>query len=398
MHEFGNLNILKPQLFTTEEEIEAIKNTMTLDLSFGNDKFLEDFAEKFQDCKPWAKEHLDYLHSLSEEELRQEVERAKPKSILITPIMLTGECNANCEVCYTNRRKRENELDWNEIKEIVDQTHRLGSKTIYVAGEGEPTLDKSFFKILDYSKEIGMDIIMFTNGVLLSNNSLCQKRLNISNEKLAKRIADAPVYVYHKFWSADPEKNHHLMGLPSHVIYNFTEFQEGNGRKIQIPKGLELLLKHLPKERIGVESYVEKRTASEIKDTIIPFIKQSGVKSYIEPLIHSGKNFDIHKYDPTPKQLRELQPWLVRQGCTRVAYIFAVHNNGYATPGISISPDNLKTVEGYENLNIRNPNGTIKNLFKLRHTHPFLVENRYRITGCLCEEFNLEVAKKLKRV
>jgi hypothetical protein len=134
----------------------------------------------------------------------------------------------------------------------------------------------------------------------------------------------------------------------------------------------------------------------EITDTIIPFIEKTGVKSYIEPLIHSGKNFNSHNYDTPVEKLDKVRHWLVRQGCTRVAYIFAVHNNGYATPGISILNEHLKFAENYEGLNIRNPDGSIKGLCQLRHTHPFLVKNRYRISGCLCEEFNLEMAARMK--
>jgi len=400
MKEFGNPNLLKPQLFTEEQEIQAIQNTMTLDYFFGNKKIVTGFANNFQDCKPWLKKHLDFLDSLANNKLEEEAEaeRSKQHSLLITPIMLTGECNANCEVCYTDRKKRQDVLVWEEIKQIIDQTKSLGSKTIYIAGEGEPTLDESFFNLLDYSKEVGMDILMFTNGVLLSNDYLCQARLGISGEDLAKKISDAPVYIYHKFWSANKEKNHNLMGLSTNTDYEFVPYNLNNGTKIQIPKGLELLLKHLPLERVGIEACVEKRTADEIKRVIIPFIEQTGIKSYVEPLIHSGKNFNIHKYDPTQEQLKVLQPWLVRQGCTRVAYIFAVHNNGYATPGISILPKHLELAEEYKSLNIRNPDKSIKDLFELRHTHPFLVKNRYKISGCLCEEFNLEMAEKLKRV
>ena len=396
MKEFGNLNVLNPQLFTEEEEKLAIINTMTLDYSFGSKVVVDSFSQQNGNCKPWISLHYNYLKSLSSSELEAQAAKAKPNSLLMTPIMLTGECNANCEVCYTDRKKKPNELKWHEIKEIIDQTRLLGSRTIYIAGEGEPTLDPNLFQIFDYATEIGMDILLFTNGLLLSNDELCRRRLGITSVEFVERIAKAPVYIYHKFWSTDPIKNQMLMRLSNGYSLNYSKFRI-NGSYINIPTGLELLLKSLPRERIGIETYVEKRTAEEVMNTIVPFIEKTGVKSYVEPLIHSGKNFNSHEFDPDYSQIQALQPWLVRQGCTRVAYIFAVHNNGYATPGISILNEHLKLAEKYEDLNIRNSDGTIKDLHILRHTHPFLIKNRYRISGCLCEEFNLEVANKISK-
>lgn len=394
MIEFGKLNILKPQMFSETEEISAIKNTMTLDYYFGNYDVLDNFEKNFSNCKPWISSHLSFLKSLNSNDLFNEVEKAKPSSLLMTPIMLTGECNAKCEICYTGRMKKSNELTWTEIKEIIDQTKKLGSRTIYIAGEGEPTLDKSILNIFEYANEIDMDILLFTNGLILSNDTLCYQRHGISSAEFINRMLNSRVYIYYKFWSTDENHNKKLLGLPYNFKYPYVNFSI-NGLSISIPKGLSLLLEMMPVENIGIESCVERRTADDIFNNIIPFIEATGVKSYIEPLIHSGKNFNNFVFDPTPEQYNKLKHWLVRQGCTRVAYIFVVQNNGYASPGISILSQNLKYVENYEGLNIRTPDGKIKDLFTIRHTHPVLVRNRYRISGCLCEEFNLEMAKQL---
>ncbi|MBA4320687.1 MAG: hypothetical protein C0412_20020 [Flavobacterium sp.] len=389
MKEFGYLNLLAPQVFTPEEETIAIQNTMTIDYAFGH----KDIVTRFALGHPVFFEHCCWLKRLPKNELKKSIEEAKSKSLLMTMIMLTGFCNANCEICYTDRKKKSNELSFDEIKSIIDQTRALGSKTIYVAGEGEPTLDKNFFKVVDYIKSIDMRMLVFTNGILLSNDKLAQKSWGISSEEMAKRLSDAPVWIYHKFWSTKPKLVEHLMRLPSTIQYNYIDWNLDDGRTILIPEGIYLLFKHLPRERIGVEVVVEKRNADEVADLIVPFILQTGVKSYLEPIIHSGKNFCVHSYDPTAEQLTKLRPYLVRQKCTRVAYKFAVHNNGYATPGISILSNHLRLQERYEDLNIRIKNG-LKDIFSLRHSHPFLVQNRYKIDGCLCEQFNLEMEKQ----
>lgn len=395
MKEFGFLNLLKPQLFMPQEEVDTIKNSMTLDWYFGHRDIISEFNNSFGHCKPWILKHCEYLSSISESRLELAANNARPNSLLMTPIMLTGECNAHCTICYTRGIKKNNELNWYEIKEIIDQTKALGSHTIYIAGEGEPTLDENIFRIFEYSKTVKMDVLFFTNGLLLSNDSLCKERWGFSSREFVNRISKSPVYVYFKFWSSDPEKTKELLNLDNSNKYSYSNFEFEDGRTILIPSGLNLLLQSLSHDRVGIEACVEKRTADDIESTLIPFIKQTGIRSYIEPLIHSGKNFNSNQFNPTRDQLHRLKSYLVRQDCTRVAYIFAVHNDGYATPGISILPEHLKLIDDYEALNIRDLNGTVKDLFTLRHSHPFLVTNRYKISGCLCEEFNIKMAELL---
>ena len=389
MDEFGCLNLLAPQVFTRDEEDAAIRSSMTCDWAFGHQVIVEGFARRH----PRFETHLARLRSLDGAAFAPEFQRAKSTSLLMTFVMLTGECNADCGICYTARRRKPNELTPEEVIGIIDQTRALGARTLYVAGEGEPTLDRAFFEVIDHVKRVGMRMLFFTNGILLSNETLARRRWGMSNREMVERLADAPVWVYHKFWSTDPAVTNDLMGLPrDREIYRYVDWRLPDGRTIPIPEGLHLLLNALPRARVGIETVVERRTSDDIIRNVVPFIEQTGVRSYLEPIIHSGRNFDEFSYDPTQEQLRALRPYLVRQGCTRVAYKLAIHNDGFATPGISILRDHLRAVTDYHALNIRDSRGGLKDLFTLRHSNPFLVANRYRIEGCLCEEFNLEMS------
>lgn len=372
---FGCQNLLKPQLFSSSEEYEAIANTITLDKGFNGE---------LDDLDAWISQRVQIAPA--------EVPDRK-HSLLLTMIMLTGKCNADCEVCYTAQKEHKNSLTWPEMKEIIDQCLKLGSQTVYVAGEGEPTLDPAFFQLVDYVKKVGTRLLLFTNGILFSNDTAAYKQWGMSGEEIVKRLADAPVWIYHKYWSTDPVKNAEMMGLDSVDTLPYATWSENSSDKIFMPLGLRRMLEYFPRDRVGVQVIAERRNAHELLDTILPFIHTSGVKSYIEPVIHSGRNFSSHKYDPSPELYEKIRPYMVRQNCTRVAYLFAVHNNGFVTPGISILPEFLEMIPGHEELNIRNPDGTIKDIFTLRHSHPFLVRARYCVKGCLCEEFNLRVAK-----
>jgi hypothetical protein len=236
---------------------------------------------------------------------------------------------------------------------------------------------------------------VFTNGILLSNDNAALKQWGMTGDEMVKRLAESPVWIYHKFWSTKPTKNAELMGLDSTDTLPYCMYSLDSSKQIKMPLGLRRMLEYFPRDRVGVQVIAERRNAEELLETILPFIKESGVKSYIEPVIHSGRNFKNHSFDPPQDLYEKIQPYMVRQNCTRVAYLFAVHNNGFATPGISILPEFLEMVPGYQDLNLRNPDGTIKDIFTLRHTHPFLVKARYCIKGCLCEEFNLKVAEHI---
>lgn len=375
--EFGYNNLLAPQSFTHVEEAQAIENTLFFDCAVNH------HTERIKQGK---------VRVVAE----NRGQMVQSHTLLLTMIMLTGECNASCEVCYTARRVRPDALKWDEIQNIIDQCRELGSQTVYVAGEGEPTLDDSFFKLVDYVAKIGTRLLVFSNGVLFSNDELALRKWGITGEEMIRRLADAPVWVYHKLWSIEPEKNRLMMGLPRLDILPYTAWLGTNGLTLGIPVGLERMLQLFPRDRLGVETIAERRNAQEVVDKIIPFVLETGVKSYIEPVIHSGRNFANHNYDLPEEFFPQIQPYMVRQNCTRVGYLFAVHNNGYTAPCISILPQQLRLLPGYEDLNIRNPDGSIKDIFTMRHTHPLLVQARQHLTGCLCEKFNLKLAELTK--
>lgn len=390
MNEFGYLNLLAPQMFSPEEEDQTIKNVMTIDFAFGHRQIIDQFSNQH----PSFKSHYRLLESFSRKQLTEAVAIAKRSSLLLTMIMLTGVCNANCAICYTERKKKRNELVFNEIKSIIMQAKSLGTKTIYIAGEGEPTLDDAFWQVVDCVKSVGLRILLFTNGILLSNDRLARERWGLTSEQIVLKLADAPVWIYHKFWSTRPELVRAMMCLPRNIDYDYVNYRLECGNCISIPRGVVLLLKYFPRDRVGLEIVVERRNAEEVADTIMPFISETGLKSYVEPIVHSGRYFDNHCYDPSDEQLSFLRPYLVRQNCRRVAYKLVVHNNGVVTPALAMLPSSLRFEGDYGDLDIRSPDG-IKNIFVLRHTHPYLVKYRYQIDGCLCERFNTQMAAKL---
>lgn len=82
-------------------------------------------------------------------------------------IEITEKCLANCIHCSSEATKDgwKNELTLEEIKEIMSVSkERLGTKVISLSG-GEPLLKDSFSDILEYIKELGLNVLIYTCGI-----------------------------------------------------------------------------------------------------------------------------------------------------------------------------------------------------------------------------------------
>lgn len=98
----------------------------------------------------------------------------KTDDIVIPPILIlsiTNDCNLSCAGCYAcsqNREKAE-ELSFDDINRIVDESVSLGVSVIMIAG-GEPLLKTGLLDIPKKHKDIVF--VLFTNGLLLNDEKL----------------------------------------------------------------------------------------------------------------------------------------------------------------------------------------------------------------------------------
>lgn len=75
---------------------------------------------------------------------------------------MTSACLHDCFHCFTDKLKKTLTLD--EIKKVIDQLAEMKTKAIDFLGEGEPTLDKDFFEIIEYTAKKGIQPIIFTDA------------------------------------------------------------------------------------------------------------------------------------------------------------------------------------------------------------------------------------------
>lgn len=367
------------QLFNTLTENEFIINNLAIDYFFGEKNIVNNFIERF----PFLLERSSITELLYCKLNYEFVENIKRQSVLITLLMLSGKCNANCQLCCTDRKVNPESLDSNEIKEILRQVTALGCKTIYVPGEGEPFFDPALFDLLQECEKLKMSVIVFTNGTIFSDDETCYKHWNMSSLEFIKELKKYPVSIYHKLWTFKPELLKEMMQFDV-GLYHFKPYLV-KGIVFEVPKGLKLLMDYFPRERIGIETMVESRNFFEFHNKIIPFVKMMNLHTFFEPIVHSGRAFSNIKYDLSQEQCKLIKPFLNRLSCKRLAYKIAIHNEGYLSFGITFNPKLFLKGFELESLNIRCENG-IKDIFSMLHTNDLLVNSRYQIDKCMCEE------------
>jgi len=84
---------------------------------------------------------------------------------------VTGNCNLNCVYCYNSDCKdpkyREKELSIEEIKSLIKETKKYGTKLYTVSG-GEPFMREDFFEII--KQMAGCSVSILTNGKVLTKD------------------------------------------------------------------------------------------------------------------------------------------------------------------------------------------------------------------------------------
>lgn len=115
-----------------------------------------------------------------------------PVSVEIHP---TALCNYHCSHCsYKNRNKVNQCLDSETMDILTSDLVKMGVKSVYFSGGGEPTLLKNWHKYLEYLLDNGIECALITNGSNLKGKNKLLNRLNY----LAISIYNTDKDVYNK--------------------------------------------------------------------------------------------------------------------------------------------------------------------------------------------------------
>ncbi|MFH1770723.1 MAG: SPASM domain-containing protein [archaeon] len=127
---------------------------------------------------------------------KEKAEARRNNEILFISPMLNGTCQLKCFACYTESDgSMKREFSFEELKETLKEAKNHGAKTVRIAGIGEPFLDnvlfnqkENTFPLLDVSEELGMQTVVFTNGVIFNKNPNLLERLYDRNISLLFKL------------------------------------------------------------------------------------------------------------------------------------------------------------------------------------------------------------------
>lgn len=184
------------------------------------------------------------------------------------PIMLcletTYACTCKCVFCDRYKegaRRKKEELSLEEIKDLINQSYKLGVRIIYLSG-GEPLLKKGILDVMEYSKNKGIINAVVTNGTLI-------------DEKNVKRILEVFDFVTVSLDSLNQEKHDKIRGV------------KGTFKKTM--KALKLLKKYSKNTIINVQSVLTPENMKDVKK-VNQYFHKKGISTCFQPVHHDESN------------------------------------------------------------------------------------------------------------
>lgn len=110
-------------------------------------------------------------------------------NIVSTWLTINRACNLACKWCYAQETNKNDNMDLDTAKKLIDISIEIGVKNIKLIG-GEPTIYPYFFELLEYIMNYNISITIVTNGIRLSDIKFCRalKKYNYSKMNLGISI------------------------------------------------------------------------------------------------------------------------------------------------------------------------------------------------------------------
>ena len=109
--------------------------------------------------------------------------------MLLIDLETSNKCNLNCQYCfrdvYGTKEALERELNLRQRLDLIKQAKELGCETIKVTGAGEPFADLDLWPMIDYANALGMWVLIFTNGSLITKE-IAEKISNMNVSLIVK--------------------------------------------------------------------------------------------------------------------------------------------------------------------------------------------------------------------
>lgn len=254
----------------------------------------------------------------TEEEKRLALAKNQP---LLLSLYLDTACNLDCIFCFLDSGKshKSEQLSLEEYKDLIHQGKELGIKSTLFFGAGEPLLDKKLFPLIEYSNELGLYSVMFTNASLVT-------------EDIARRIKGLDLSVVTSIKSRNPQTLEELTNV------------RGSAEKIY--RGFQYLLdvglNETKPTRLGMDILLCKQVYDEVPE-LIRYCIDNNIHPMVESLLWRGRAVENHdklelsnaQKQKLTERLRTEFPELVRErayfdgsACDVDHYTLFVNYNG----------------------------------------------------------------------
>ena len=277
---------------------------------------------------------------------REQIEQAQAdRRLLSIELETTYLCNLRCTYCYSDAgRKRNDELSFQQLVDVVQQAKALGARKVVLLGGGEPCMDKRLCDLIDEIHHRDLSVELFTNGTLI-------------DQSLAKFLFERHVAVVVKVNSMRPDIQDLLAGVPDCLP--------------RIHRGLQHLKEAgYPDDRhgLGIQTVICRQNLDEMED-LWRWVRRQNIQPYFEILTQQGRCETNENLLVSPQTLAELfarlstidreefghhwtpQPPIAGHQCQRHLYSILVRANGEIRPCVgvpitlgNVTEDQLATV------------------------------------------------------
>jgi len=282
----------------------------------------------------------DSLIELKPSRSWEEIEKVRRNNRLLTfGLELSKRCNLRCIYCYANAgEEAEDELSIKETLDAVIQAYELGARKIGIIGGGETLLYPYLFKVIDFIRNLGASVTVFTNTTLITL-------------EIAKKLFERKINVVAKCNSLNSEAQDFLTGVKG----SFERIQRGikNLRKAGYPTQDATLV---------IETVICRQNIKELPN-LWCWIRDQGCIPFFERLTFQGRALRFKKeLEVSPEEVYKLfkklleidqrkygytwkiqPPWAAKI-CDRHFYNAFLTSQGYIQPcsGVDIHVGNIR--------------------------------------------------------
>lgn len=208
-------------------------------------------------------------------------------------VELTYACNLKCVHCYNPKNISSVQIDFNKMKQIIDDAYELGCFNITFSG-GEATLHKNFIEIVEYARSKRMSVEIFTNGQTLYDNPELFERI----------IKSYPYRIGLSMYSLNENTHEKVTSVKgSHTkTLNVIKKLRANNVNVQIKN---FLLNINCKDCISVKKYADEIKANTAGDTSLTPTIEGDTKNF-QYVVGEDDLYELYTNPESPLNIKNM--------------------------------------------------------------------------------------------